>query len=153
MFPKVLAGFRLSAIDNKCNIVDACDAAGFFEEGGATGIDRRQKGSLPFFEESYRLYSVREGGPTLPYISFVVKEVISALVKRLASVWKDTNEIMQDAIQEQFLLVQQVATYFTMGKAAARVGNNNKTLLKAAETFIGNGRGIVRSSFRAKCLM
>ena len=152
MFPKVLAGFRLSAIDNKCNIVDACDAAGFFGEGGATGIDR-QKGSLPSFAESYRLYSAEEGGPNMPYIPFVVKEVISALVKRLENVWNDTNRIMQDAIEEQFLLVEQVATYFTMGKAAVRVGKNNKTLLKAAETFIGNGRGIVRSSFRAKCLM
>ena len=152
MFPKVLAGFRLSAIDNKCNIVDACDAAGFFEEGGATGIDK-QTGCVRSFKESCRLYSVREGGPNEPYISFVVKEVISALVKRLASVWKDTNEIMQDAIQEELRLVEQVAAYFTMGKAAARVGNNNKTLLKAAETFIGYGRGIVRSSFRAKCLM
>ena len=151
MIPKVLAGFRLSAIDNKCNIVDACDAAGFFGEGGATGIDR-QKGSLPSFEESYRLYTVQLGGPNMPYIPFVVKEVISALVKQLENAWKDKLGIVPDVIEEQFLLVEQVATYFTMGKAAVCVGKNNKTLLKAAETFIGNGRGIIRSSFRATCL-
>ena len=87
---------------------------------------------------------MREGGPHLPYISFVVKEGISALVKRPENVWNDTNRIMQDAIEERFLLVEQVATYFTMGKAAVCVGKKNKTLLKAAETFIGNGRGIIR---------
>ena len=89
----------------------------------------------------------------MPYISFVVKEVISALVKRLENVWKDTNGDMHDAIQEEEKLVGQVAAYFTKGMAADHVGDNIKTLLKACEAFIGNWRGIIRSSVRAKCSM
>ena len=139
MFSKVLSGFHLSTIDNKANIVDACDEAGFFHQGEANGTDM-QKGSSRSFEDSYKLYSVRDGGPNEPYIHFVVNEIISALVKRLASVWKDSHDIMQDAIQEEEKLVGQVSAYFSMGKAAHYVGKQNKALLKACETFIANGR-------------
>ncbi len=76
----------------------------------------------------------------MPYVNFVVNEVLTALVKRLANVWRESGQNMQDAIQEEEKLVGEVAAYFTTGKGAAHGGPNPKKLLKACDTFIANGR-------------